>query len=120
MEDKVKKFIEYRQNNLEGPIDRSKEAEYNTIINRSQSKTLKELLETELNVLFNQNPEGEWNDYAPVIKERLVGKVATVIVLNENIEYTELRKNGKVVVRALTSEDIDRIGETLYNNIING
>ena len=120
MEDKGKKFIEYRQNNLEGPIDRAEEAEYNTIINRNKSKTLKEQIETELNVLFNQNPEGEWKDYAPVIKERLVGKVATVIVLNENNEFTELKENGKVVVRALTSEDIDRIGETLYNNIMNG
>ena len=120
MEDKGKKFIEYRQNNLEGPIDRAEEAEYNTIINRNKSKTLKEQIETELNVLFNQNPEGEWKDYAPVIKERLVGKVATVIVLDENNEFTELKENGKVVVRALTSEDIDRIGETLYNNIMNG
>lgn len=118
MEDKAKNFIEFRQNNLEGPVNKAEEAKLNSIINRNNAQNLKEMIEVELDELFKQNPEGEWGDYAPVIKQKLVGKFATVIVKNENNEYTELKDNGKVVVRALTAEDIDLIGESLYNDIL--
>ncbi|SKA65138.1 hypothetical protein SAMN02745213_01625 [Succinivibrio dextrinosolvens DSM 3072] len=118
MEDKAKNFIEFRQNNLEGPVNKAEEAKLNSIINRNNAQNLKEMIEVELDALFKQNPEGEWGDYAPVIKQKLVGKFATVIIKNDNNEYTELKDNGKVVVRALTAEDIDRIGESLYNDIL--
>lgn len=120
MEDKAKNFYEFRQENFEGPVNKAEETEFNSIINRNKAKNLKEMIESELDALFKQNPDGEWKDYAPVIKEKLEGKFATVIVLNENHEYTELKENGKVVVRALTAEDIDRIGESIYDDILMG
>lgn len=120
MEDKAKNFVEFRQNNFEGPINHAEEAELNSIINRNNAKNLKQMIEAELDILFRMNPDGEWKDYAPVIKEKLVGKFAAVTVLNDNNEYTELKENGKVVVRALTEDDIDRIGESIYDDILMG
>lgn len=125
MEDKGKHFIEFRQQNLEGPIDKAEEAKFDSIINKNNATTQKEMIEAELNDLFKQNPKGEWADYAPVLKERLSGQYATVIEVKEDevsgkTTYSELVENGKVVVRKITDADIDRLGEALYDDILMG
>ncbi|SFK20439.1 hypothetical protein [Succinivibrio dextrinosolvens] len=121
MEDKGKKFIEFRQRHLEGPVDRALEANLNAVINGNVAKTQKEQIESEITRLVALNPEGEWEDYAAELKKTLVGKYATVIkvkVEGGRREYVEVKQDGKPVERAITAEDIDRIGEELYNDIL--
>lgn len=121
MEDKGKKFIEFRLQHLEGPVDRALEANLNAVINGNVAKTQKEQIESEITRLVALNPEGEWEDYATELKKTLVGKYATVIevkVEGGRREYVEVKRDGKPVERAITAEDIDRIGEELYNDIL--
>ncbi len=125
MEDKGMKFIEFRQNNLEGPVDTKLQANLLAVVNGNIAKSQKDFIESELNRLVANNPDGEWEDYAAELKKVLVGKTATVIEVksegeaeNTKREYIEVIQDGKPLERPITAEDIDRIGEEIYNNII--
>ena len=81
---------------------------------------MKKALDTEIEFLVKKNPDAEWADIAPAVKKNLVGKVATIMVAKEDggrIKYSPLMQDGNAVVRAIKAEDIDRIGETVYNDI---
>lgn len=124
MEDKIANYIKFRQEYLDdGVVDVNLEAHLNNVINGNESKNQKESIEAELQLLMQQNPDGEWEDYAPLLHEKLVGKYSTVIVANKNgetgkIEYTELKEDGIAVVRPITIDDIDNLGKTIYYDIM--
>ena len=88
MEDKVVNYIEFRQQNLdEGVVDVQLENHLNNIVAGNEAQTQKQSIEAELELLMTQNPDGDWeHDYAPALKEKLVGKYSTVIVAKENEE----------------------------------
>ena len=52
-----------------------------------------------------------WNDVANAVKQALVGKVRPIYTLDSKGELTPLIENGKQVVRPVTAEDIDKIGQ---------
>ena len=126
MEDKGKTFFEYRQNKLQGGVkDVKLEAELDLVVNRNQSKTLKQRIEDELNFAFKKTEGDSWKDYADTVKQSLVGKTCEIIVPEEdadgNTKYVNLLdENGNKVVRPVTEADIDKLGEALYDDILMG
>lgn len=126
MEDKGKTFFEFRQNKLQGGVKDAKlEAELDLVVNRSQSKTLKQRVEDELNFAFRKKDGDSWKDYADTVKKNLVGKTCEIIVpeedTNGNTRYVNLLdENGNKVIRPVTEADIDKLGEALYDDILMG
>lgn len=66
----------------------------------------------------------EWKDFAGPIKEKLIGKMATIMSFTKDEARNQykfeplLNKQGQPVVRKLTAEDIDRMGPAcLYNTL---
>ena len=66
----------------------------------------------------------EWKDFAGPIKEKLLGKMATIMSFTKDEARNQykfeplLNKQGQPVVRKLTEEDIDRMGPAcLYNTL---
>jgi hypothetical protein len=51
-----------------------------------------------------------WNDIAGEVKQALVGKVRPIGTVDESGRFEPLMEGGKPVVRAITEEDVDRIG----------
>ena len=52
-----------------------------------------------------------WNDVKDAVKQALVGKTRPITTLSSNGELVPLIENGKQVVRPVTAEDIDKIGQ---------
>lgn len=125
MEDKGKNFFEFRQKHLDKTtVDVNLEADLEAVLDRDNATTFKKMIETEVFRLSKQNPEGEWKDFAPEVKDMLRGKSGVVTVLNKHNEngvtireYTELKENGKNVIRPLTDDEIDIIGQEICNEI---
>lgn len=85
MEDKIKNYINYRQENLDdGVVDVNFAAHLDNIVNGNEAQNQKELIEAELQLLMTEDPDGGWEDYAPLLHEKLEGKYSTVIVANKN------------------------------------
>lgn len=62
----------------------------------------------------------DWNDFSEGAKARLVGKHATITtpeVKDDGYVFNPVMEDGKPLVRALTAEDIDRIGPACLANI---
>ena len=53
-----------------------------------------------------------WSDVAVEVKKELVGKVRPIGTVDASGVFTPLMEGGKPVVRAITAEDVDRIGPT--------
>ena len=68
----------------------------------------------EIKVADRQMPGGAkgWNDVAGAVKKALVGQVRPIMTLGKSGAIEPLLEDGKQVVRAITEEDIDRIGPT--------
>ena len=63
----------------------------------------------------------DWADYAEKAKARLVGKMATITVpelKDDKYVFVPVMENGKVAIRPLTAEDIDRLGPACIANVI--
>lgn len=76
--------------------------------------TLDKCLYEEIKVANKQMPGGAkgWNDVADAVKKALVGQVRPIMTLGKSGMIEPLVEGGKQVVRAITEEDIDRIGPT--------
>lgn len=70
------------------------------------------------------NNSENWADFSATAKEKLVGKTAKIMVPFKRegssiYEFKPLIANGREVVRPLTAEDVDTIGEACLYNTIN-
>ncbi len=66
----------------------------------------------EIGAASKKIPTGKvWKDLADAVKQELVGKIRPICTV-ENGKLTPLMEGGKPVVRAVTAEDVDRIGPT--------
>ena len=67
----------------------------------------------EIGVASKKIPNAKvWNDLAGEVKQALVGKVRPIGTVDESGTFTPLMEGGKPVVRAITAEDVDRLGPT--------
>ena len=68
----------------------------------------------EMRVANSKIPGGAsgWEELAGAVKKALVGQVRPIMTLNKMGMIEPLVENGKQVVRAITEEDIDRLGPT--------
>lgn len=53
----------------------------------------------------------KWKDVADTVKKALVGKTRPIIVVGEKGDLVNETKNGKDVVREVTGDDLDKIGQ---------
>ncbi len=97
----------------------------------NSDQNLDQCIGREIAAIVKNNPSmEEWKDMAPIIKKNLVGvtrpitvPVKTTIVTkdNETLENTTFKplldKNNKPVVRPVTEEDIDRLGQACLDAI---
>lgn len=63
----------------------------------------------------------DWNDFAALVKERLVGttaKVMQAVLEGDEYKFEPVMVDGKPVVRPLTAEDIDAIGPACLAKIM--
>ena len=63
----------------------------------------------------------DWNDFAALVKERLVGTTAIVmqaVLEGDEYKFEPVKVDGKPVVRPLTAEDIDAIGPACMAKIM--
>ncbi len=63
----------------------------------------------------------DWNDFAALVKERLVGTTAMVmqaVLEGDEYKFDPVKVDGKPVVRPLTAEDIDAIGPACMAKIM--
>lgn len=63
----------------------------------------------------------DWNDFATLVKERLVGTTAMVmqaVLEGDEYKFEPVKVDGKPVVRPLTAEDIDAIGPACMAKIM--
>ena len=65
----------------------------------------------EMRAAIARNPNATgWNDIAGEVKKWLVGKVRPIMTLDKTGQITPLIEDGKQVVRAITEQDVDKLG----------
>ncbi|MBQ8707240.1 MAG: hypothetical protein IJ523_04045 [Succinivibrionaceae bacterium] len=134
VEAQVTKFIEFNQKHFparEEHMDKAEAAELVRIAKTGEDVPLHECIFAELESLAANEKYADfesWEEYAPIVKEHLLGTRHPVTeVVDDNGKaklggdnkpvVNEVTENGKPVVRPLTAEDIDRNGKLLYNAV---
>jgi hypothetical protein len=63
----------------------------------------------------------DWNDFAALVKEHLVGTTATImqaVLEGDEYKFEPVMADGKPVVRPLTAADLDAIGPACMAKIM--
>ena len=127
IEGKTSGLIEFGLHNL--PMDDSA-----PVATHDKDQPLDQCIGREIAAIVQQNPDVEkWEDVAAQVKKNLVGVVRPMSVLekgsftDENGNIIETRKfktqigqTGKPVVRAITENDLDAIGQDVMDTILYG
>lgn len=131
MEDKIKKFCEFREQHLSGQyekVDKVLAAKLESIANGGTGdqpvvRRAENGIYDVLNEVFAMpgSDKWGWKEAGPIVKERLVGKMFEIStpVKNEQgtYDFKPVLANGVPVVRKLTEEDVEKIGKACLVNI---
>ncbi len=132
-EDKIKKFVEFNNANFEDKskaVDDKLRIELERIAKTGQSTNLAECVTAEIEYAVQKDDFETWEEYAPKIKSKLVGTYHTIVEpkLDKNGEpikdsgrfvFQPVMKDGQPEFRALTEQDVDKIGKLIYDDSFN-
>lgn len=80
--------------------------------------SLDECINEEIGRAINRNPTASsWREIADAVKEELVGQTRPIMTLDHSGNIVPLMEDGKQVVRAVTTADIDKIGQVCADNL---
>ena len=73
---------------------------------------LYDCITAEMMAASNRIPGGakSWPQVKDTVKSKLVGQIRPIMTVNSKNEVVPLMENGKQVVRAITAEDVDKVG----------
>ena len=79
----------------------------------TEQTPLKDCIDEEIGLALKKRPEADnWGKIADLVKGALVGQKRPIMTLSQSGDIVPLMEGGKQVVRAVTAEDIDKIGQT--------
>jgi hypothetical protein len=105
------------------------------VATHDKDQALDQCIGREITALVTENPDIErWDQVADRVKANLVGSIRPIDVPVKTGEFTDdfgdkvttykfeplLDNEGKPVVREITAEDVDRLGEAVMSTIFNG
>ena len=87
--------------------------------NHTSDTDLYECITAEMTAASNRIEGGakNWGQVKNMVKSALVGQIRPIMTLDSQNKVVPLMENGKQVVRAITAEDIDKVGRVCAADI---